>query len=308
MAEDNIPICNYPNDQLSGVEWSRIERQCKSQRHLAKNENLKDRIQEDAKTLAELGITCKQIGDFMRTIKYRFSKYRELNNHGEMSRDEKKLVKINTGMNFAYKGVILDGRYEVFYLAWMGAEECPFQSPLDKKYHGYEYGYCDWGFHKVGTDEWFRYGDLLMHEIEAHGFFQSEGSHYRVDPKEFIEFFELKPGVDYSPNIEEIEVWESGGGVSGGTKTFEEFVEKFIVDQKKMYDADYSQVDRIETEDYDAILMKSDTWKAYVLLNRKNKECKEKIEIFDRTLNFKPLCMTFCRLCESTKNIYLDEP
>jgi len=81
----------------------------------------------------------------------------------------------------------------------MGAQECPFQDPNDKKYYGYEYGSTDVLIENLNTGKKIQFNTLLPHMIRYHHFFESPNVSHRLDPKDVIEIFNLQEGIDYSP-------------------------------------------------------------------------------------------------------------
>lgn len=194
--------CHYSNDKINEDEWNRIELQCKEQKHLAKNDKLRDIIESDEKTLESYGITFKQLKDFFKKIKYHFYHQMSNNVNYQINKNERKLLKtLKIDSNsFPYSWnytKIFNGKLIIGFSIWDGAEICPFKSDLDKQYHGYEYGDTDWFFIKTDTNEVMHIGDLLFHQINTHHFFQSPESLYRADPAKIISFFSLKTGMDY---------------------------------------------------------------------------------------------------------------
>lgn len=198
--------CNLSNDVIDDTEWSRIERQCKNQHHIDPSCDLKLLIANDEATVVRHGITFDQLDKFFNKIRKHFDK--KINDHLQQ---------------FGYDGIYditptIFGSIIVRQETWRGAEQCPFQSPLDERYHGYEYGSHDWYFTNTKTGEELHIGDLLFHQISAHHFFQSPSSEYRVDPEKLITFFGLKRGVDYSTELNTTAQWVSGNGSMIGTR------------------------------------------------------------------------------------------
>jgi len=87
---------------------------------------------------------------------------------------------------------------------WGGVHPCPIcytGSDAQKAMLNYRdpivTGASDWFFyHKYSTPKFMHIGDQVLHEIAEHGFFQSVGSPYRVDPTAFANFFKLR---SYTP-------------------------------------------------------------------------------------------------------------
>lgn len=206
--------CNLPNAELTKAEWSRIEKQCKSQQHIGESESLNAVIATDVATLIKLNITTDQIADMLDTVVLRCVEYFERNGKynppKELVEQFKQLFEETKTRQGSYP--IFGGKYLVFRTTYGGAEQCPFQSPEDTEYHGYEYGSHDWLVWKVGTTETFFFSDLLRHSIRAHQFFESS-TKYRVDPVEVVNFFELKPDIDYAVKKVTISKWSLIGSL-----------------------------------------------------------------------------------------------
>jgi len=251
--------CNIPNDKLDDNEWKRIEEQCKSQKHIDKNDDIKKIIAEDEKTLEKLGITFQQLKDFFRKIKLRFAHNLHLNKY-KLEDWETKLantLKIG-GRGWCCRNspsTTIFQKYTVIRISWGGAEICPFQSPYDKRYHGYEYGSHDWIFINRETKKCIHIGDLLFHQIIEHHFFQSKTSGYRVDPKELVNFFGLTGKKDYTTKTEIKYYWRSNIYIS----------KKW----KNNYDYDYemkyikSTIDKIDSQFDNLKIEKEKTYTIY---------------------------------------------
>jgi len=197
----NIIICYQLINMCSriitvdDVEYTRISDQCKKQNHIFVNDNLMEIIDNDRKTLDNFGITFNQLNVLFDAIKKNFkdapSYKMESNEIDIMKKYHDHISTVGTS------SLIFDKKFVVVNIEWMGAEKCPFQSLDDKKYYGHEYGSTDWFFLKKETGKSMHIGDLLFHQIIQHHFFQSPLSDYRVDPEKLINFFDLKPGVDF---------------------------------------------------------------------------------------------------------------
>lgn len=232
--------CNCTNDKLDDNEWARIESQCIKQKHLnssdlpsniftrvsnlfSSGELLREQITQDEQILSNAGITFDQLDKFFNAFKLYWSKFCKnvvnLSKENIELNDKTKAFVEQYYSNGQYAKLVRKGwclwgitkaRFNMFgtnYLVdrftWGGAENCPFQSAQDKKYHGYEYGSHDWIIFNLDSMECIHIGDLLFHQIMTHKFFQSKSSPYRVEPVKLISIFGLKPNQDYSvPTIQ----------------------------------------------------------------------------------------------------------
>jgi hypothetical protein len=48
---------------------------------------------------------------------------------------------------------------------------------------------------------------IMIHSIRGHHFFGGPKARMRVDPKRLVEFLELEPEKEYSPNSQELDIW-----------------------------------------------------------------------------------------------------
>jgi hypothetical protein len=78
-------------------------------------------------------------------------------------------------------------QYRVSRVTWGGAQQCPFQSPSDKCYYGYEYGGKDFVIEDLVTKRSVAISSLTLHMIENHNFFQRPGSLYRLEPRVLVD-------------------------------------------------------------------------------------------------------------------------
>jgi hypothetical protein len=218
--------CNESNDVITADEFYRIELCCKKQNHIQETDSLQSIIKTDEETLTSLGITFEQLENFFEKIKFHFAHYANKADKPNVTLSEEEKALINSlkigGSEWCGWGnscCELFGNFVTFRLVWGGAETCPFQSKLDKRYHGYEYGDKDWIFLNRNTLKTIHIGDLLFHQITKHHFFQSPTSTYRVDPYTLINFFGLVPGVSYKTDIITKEKWSTGSyGCGGGVE------------------------------------------------------------------------------------------
>jgi hypothetical protein len=212
--------CNHENLLLESDEWSRIEGQCKKQKHICESDDLKTIIENDERTVREYGITFDQLSDFFDKVKYHYYKKINCDELYNLSQEELNIFeqyKIGGSgwCSHGFKVVrIFNDKIIVGRVTWGGAETCPFQSLEDSRYHGYEYGSHDWIFLNALTKESMHIGDLLFHQISKHHFFQSHSSKYRVDPLKLISLFGLKPDISYKTEIITSKLWTSDGSCS----------------------------------------------------------------------------------------------
>ena len=134
-----------------------VEDKCKNLKFsqngmLGKDEKLIEVLEQDEKTLLELGITHQQIGDVLQNIEKASSGEWNLNWHN-----------------------ILDGRYQVRAIVWMGSQQSPFQHDNDKNYYGFRTGDRDIIVKRTSDNKEFQYGSLLAHMIKYNGFFEGNG-------------------------------------------------------------------------------------------------------------------------------------
>lgn len=231
--------CNIPNNELDEKEWERINKCCINQKHIGENDDLQNIIDTDKKTLQSHGITFEQLNNFFSKIKYHFYKRLNDNKKYKLTDNEKKILHNYVGKSgwcqrYFHCAKIFDDQFIVALIGWGGAETCPFQSQLDKKYHGYEYGESDWIFIKTNTNETIHIGDLLFHQINVHEFFQSPSSPYRVEPKKIIEFFSLKSEINYATDLNISQIWRSVGENSSMRSLKYPATKKFRIDERNL--------------------------------------------------------------------------
>ena len=216
MATLNTAVdveCNYSTDLLSAIEIERIEKKCKQQRHIDDTDKLFAQINADEQVLASYGITFNQLEKFFEKIKYHF--YKAVRNHKDHTLTSEEISLVDSvfvsgtgwcrwGSSYAK---IFHDKVLVVIQTWGGAEKCPFQRLEDKRYNGYKYGSHDWYFIKIDTNEIMHIGDLLFHQISKHHFFQSSLSKFRVDPEKLINFFNIRPDIDYSTSVTNSFYW-----------------------------------------------------------------------------------------------------
>lgn len=152
---------------------------------LAPGQKLMDVINSDREYLARRNITCTQIGNILDRITHRFQQ----------------------------RNMITDDKFEVIdSISFMGYQDCPFES-LDKESHGC-IGSCDITVKNLRSGKTLFFPALAGHLIREHGFFQGPGTHYRVEPADVIEVFEIQPGVVYDIPSAIVSKWGTRGSGS----------------------------------------------------------------------------------------------
>jgi hypothetical protein len=181
MSELHDPSWYYKAHwrDLSDDYLVEVEKRCKNLHFsyagmLGPDESLCEVLERDEKTLEENNVTHRQIADVLETLHLEC-------NHKPTS-----------------NGSVQHGKYNVYESVYRGAQTSPFQHSDDSGYYGYGSGDRDIRIIRTSDDKEFRFGHLLIHMIRYNGFFEGTGTSYRVDPQEVIDFFEIKPEVDYS--------------------------------------------------------------------------------------------------------------
>jgi len=194
-----------------------LEKRCRSAGHLGASESLSDLIQADLKTINDHGITQEQIRDFFILLNAPTSDQKNSIGSKETLAflTPEIFVKVNDFITEHFSQVGTSGwciwnkecRYlEInqkklvhFKITWGGAEQCPILTNYVSGYFGYVYGSHDHFFVDLETTEVFWVPDLFPLQFYNYGFAQGIESLYRTDPETVINFFGLKPGVDYFP-------------------------------------------------------------------------------------------------------------
>lgn len=199
---------------------------------IGKDDNLLDVYNGDRVTLESLKITYKQITDKLRFIVCKYCQLIDLIYKDEtVGIDNREKVRslnldphipVRNGHPYGEKGYtklgantdarLIDNTYLVTRSSSWGYQNCPFRSPKDK--NGILFGRAltgggdDYWVYDLNTKESLEFNDLHIHMIEEHGFF--EGSvPYRLDPIKVINFFQIKPNIDYSPKYRLFLEWKS---------------------------------------------------------------------------------------------------
>ena len=118
--------------------------------------SLSDILQADQQTVRRLGVTHQAIAAAMRRLT-------------EVAK---------TGLG---KPVELEGQYEATDDEFMGRLPCPFRDNFkaEKRITTVR---------NLATGQTMSWSDLNIHMIEAHGFYEGLGSHYRLDPATLVDF------------------------------------------------------------------------------------------------------------------------
>lgn len=133
---------------------------------LGETERLEDVLKEDASTLASLGITAADVAGRIREIVGKALRSRS----SRYSRQDTYDV----------------GRFRVRWLQWGGYQECPWLCTPDPGWNSIDFVIED---RRTGAK--LRGPGLIVHLIEAHGFFEGKESPYRVDPRQAAEVLGL---------------------------------------------------------------------------------------------------------------------
>ena len=162
---------------------------------LAPNEKLDDVIQRDRQTLERYGVTCAQVAD---RLKYFEDRYLQNSNKALTAEDKQFLArhpvpshkfKLQTLQRFpnALK-LPFDNRYIMGGISTAGFQQCPFGLP------GCSNGGSDYYIYDTQTQEMIEFGNLLIHMIKDHCFFEGNVE-YRLDPEKAIRVLGLATGL-----------------------------------------------------------------------------------------------------------------
>lgn len=183
--------CNLPYDELSNEELDRIELRLYPYKYsnggfLALDEKLKIVHDNDKDVLDKLCITYDQIADVLQTFIGKYYRMCSLGRYND----------------------IIDGKYKIDADQYKGFQTCPFQNlKLDNETYGYRS--ADLFVTNIENNKKIQFGTLLPHLIKCHHFFEGPKSPYRVDPTYVIDFFNIKPGIDYAPKYKNLITWQS---------------------------------------------------------------------------------------------------
>ena len=267
MTTEELPI--YP--QLSTInndELLKIQKKCRGKGHLDFDENLLDRINEDLFFLQSKGIKKEDIYKNHRNMYLKYNKTNKYNafttdNHGDHHIELVDNLPENFGNDWSGNGLTtneieLNGQHlRVSCIVWNGAEECPIEKSFSNKYHGYERGDRDWFITNLDKNINIWIPDLVPAQAGMFGFFQSPSSPYRIDPKKYIEVFNITGEINI---LETIETYEWGLGAGSYS---DDFMKKFFFD-----DENTKQIDENEKDIYKAYLFEK-----YYGKNLENRLC-----------------------------------
>lgn len=199
LSEEEIAFIQERMLPAKGEKKDEKSKRMSDSGFLLPGDSLREIYETDKKFLAKVEITYDQIADILETI---FLKaLRKRHHHYEKTKDA-----------WPKEGFLVDGRYNVKFNTYMGAQQCPFQSPTDTRYFGYEYGSSDVNITDMKTNKRIVYNTLLPHMIRHHHFFESPNVSHRVNPSDVIEMFEIKPGQDMAPTYWTEYYWSQRSG------------------------------------------------------------------------------------------------
>lgn len=205
------------------------------------NDKLIDIYNNDMETLSKYNITTKQISDILTTITEKYDRKFKLirgdsmsnaefspeimkHHYKELSQLDKNLFSERCNSGYSWRKInvintnpiIIDNKYLITRISYWGYQACPFvyfSETVDRTLGGGD----DYWIYDLETKKTLQFNDMLIHLIRDHHFFEGNVSH-RLDPIDVINFFDLKPNVDYSPNFIEVNRWirvVEGGDISG---------------------------------------------------------------------------------------------
>lgn len=162
---------------------------------LAPNERLEDVIARDRQTLQRYGVTCEQVA---ARLKYFVDRYAQKSGQVPTAEDTQFIqmhpvptqnFRLQTLRRFANTGRrSIDNRYIMGSAITAGWQECPFGLPSCST------GGSDYYIYDTQTRELIEFGDLLIHLIKDHCFFEGNVE-YRLDPERAIRVLGLTGGA-----------------------------------------------------------------------------------------------------------------
>lgn len=162
---------------------------------LGDSEFAEDIIQKDAEYLDSVDILPRQVADILE--------------------------------NYLYKGIYnnwdLGSRFKSLnrYIDW---NEENNECPCGKLEHKLEPSICRYVISRNSDGRELEYNLKLLDVIRNHGFFGGHESKYRIDPQTIVEFFDMKPDVDYSLKHTIRKSWK----FAGGSSHFQDYHEKTL--------------------------------------------------------------------------------
>gem|GEM_PF-2741307 len=126
---------------------------------LGKDESLLDVLARDNDTVRELGLTHRQLAEVLNQI-------------------------VSNSSGYDNKQIIIEGRsYTVSSVSWRGLQNSPFQDNTQTN--------RDYTVTNSNTGESIKFSGLLPEMIGRYGFYEGEGTSYRLSPESIISFFSL---------------------------------------------------------------------------------------------------------------------
>jgi hypothetical protein len=174
---------------------------------LAPGESLIARIEEDERTLHELGITPEQVADRLESLVGQASRMLNLAKRGELELDRKRMHKLSQ----PNPELLVAGHFLLTVTCYMGYQECPFEDEEGRLCRSALFGETDFCLRNTHSGAVLDFPGLIIHLIRAHHFFEGTIP-YRVDPRTAVTVLELQPGVDYRPRYRRESVWHLNEG------------------------------------------------------------------------------------------------
>jgi hypothetical protein len=149
---------------------------------LGADERLAAVLSRDAKTVSELGTTCKELGKRLDVL-------------------------VSATENTPHRAARV-GRFEVAVVAYTGFQMCPWSPSIHAgqctQGGGVSHASVDWHIRNTRTGQELRGPGLAVHLIRDHCFFEGSESPFRVDPRELARLLELGQSRDQTcrENIE----------------------------------------------------------------------------------------------------------
>jgi hypothetical protein len=228
-----VKVEDLTADEISEIQkWMRADRKW---RYLRENENLAVTVRKDNETLESLGVKPEQIASRLASLINSF--------HHDSVVD--RIRSGETIQRVEKRGRVIEDRYFVSVvddLEYIERQPCYFE--LLNSPHSFEEfieinmregtperyckglarkQYLDYANHRTASATYrivdlqkkkrlFRNASLefaavMIHSIRDHHFFGGSNARMRVDPERLVEFLEMKPGREYTPNRQELDIW-----------------------------------------------------------------------------------------------------
>lgn len=121
---------------------------------------------------------------------------------------------------YSQNPIIIDGKYLICNVSYWGPQPCPFTyiSCCNELCHGITNhgGADDYWIYDLEKSKSIRFNDILIHLIRDHNFFEGNVYH-RLNPADVIDFFDIKPNINYKPQYTTEFTWVrllEGGDIS----------------------------------------------------------------------------------------------